>query len=281
MTKNYTYKKPDEEAYFHTLLTCLEKGGHEDIVKILERAKCTIETSDDYGRRYNSYKSTICFEIPIEHLESVNKNKNEMKEILIELCDKIMPSYLGFDVTDVNFSPLLEKNTTFKPLNEDLDKLLGISTEISEILPDDIIKKGKEMAEVYFYLYCIENSLRLFIEKVALNKLGENYFEKLQINSNIEKNIKGRKRKEEKNKWLGVRGDSELFYLDFEDLEKIIMNNWDLFKDYFPDQNWITTKIREMADCRNLVAHNSFIDNHGRDVLKTDYVSILKQIDNA
>lgn len=59
------------------------------------------------------------------------------------------------------------------------------------------------------------------------------------------------------------------------------MNNWDLFKDYFPDQNWITTKIREMADCRNLVAHNSFIDNHGRDVLKTDYVSILKQIDNA
>lgn len=54
------------------------------------------------------------------------------------------------------------------------------------------------MAEVYFYLYCIENSLRLFIEKVALNKLGENYFEKLQINSNIEKNIKGRKRKEEK-----------------------------------------------------------------------------------
>lgn len=153
--------------------------------------------------------------------------------------------------------------------------------EISEILPDDIIKKGKEMAEIYFYLYCVENSLRLFIEKVALNKLGENYFEKLQINSNIEKNIKGRKRKEEKNKWLGVRGDSELFYLDFEDLEKIIMNNWDLFKDYFPNLNWITSKLSEMADCRNLIAHNSFIDEDGRNLLRTYYVNILKQIANA
>ena len=146
---------------------------------------------------------------------------------------------------------------------------------------DDIIKKGKEMVEVYFYFYCIENSLRLFIEKVALNKFGEDYFEKLQINSNIEKNIKGRKRKEEKNKWLSVRGDSELFYLDFEDLEKIIMNNWNLFRNYFPDQKWITSKLSEMADCRNLIAHNSFIDEDGRNLLRTYYVNILKQIANA
>jgi hypothetical protein len=36
-----------------------------------------------------------------------------------------------------------------------------------------------------------------------------------------------------------------------------------------------------MADCRNLVAHNSFIEEHGRNVIKTNYVSILRQLNST
>ena len=142
----------------------------------------------------------------------------------------------------------------------------------SQILPDDIIQKGKDMAEVYFYLYCVENSLRLFIEKVAKDRLGENYFGQLKISKEI------RKQQESKHKWLRLRGDSEIFYLDFKDFGTLIQNNWDLFSPFFPDQSWILTKINELAECRNLVAHNSFIGRHEREVIKVNYHSILKQL---
>lgn len=50
---------------------------------------------------------------------------------------------------------------------------------INDILPEDVKIKGYHMAEVYTYLYSVENSLRLFIEKVCKEKYGESYFLKL------------------------------------------------------------------------------------------------------
>ncbi|OPY27258.1 MAG: hypothetical protein A4E27_00582 [Methanobacterium sp. PtaU1.Bin242] len=192
-----------------------------------------------------------------------------------------MPAEVGFDVTYVEFSPVLAENTTQKSLIEDLEDTTSTLSEeiIKELLPLDVKQNGREMAEVYLYLYVVENSLRLFTEKIGLNKFGDNYFDKLNLNKDIKKKIQGRKEKENKNKWLSIRGDSELFYLDFEDLNFIIQNNWSIFKPYFPDQNWITTKIKELASCRHLVAHNSLIDDHGRNVIKTYYTSILRQLE--
>lgn len=38
--------------------------------------------------------------------------------------------------------------------------------EILTYFPDEIKTKGVEMSEVYLYLYCIENSLRIFIDEI-------------------------------------------------------------------------------------------------------------------
>jgi hypothetical protein len=97
----------------------------------------------------------------------------------------------------------------------------------------------------------------------------------------MKKKIILRKEEEEKNKWLGVRGNSDIFYLDFEDLGKIIIDNWDIYSKYFPDQAWIVTKIKELVECRNLVAHNSFIEEHQKNVIKLNYASILKQLEKT
>jgi len=236
---------------------------------------------EDYFNKLNFYnkfkeksiplKVTICF-----YISSPSSTNKKIKNKLIELCNYIMPLEIGFRISEVKFKPKFNEGNNIS-LIENLNQISNLSNEISEFLPENIKMKGKDMAEVYLYLYCVENSLRLFIEKVALNEFGEDYFNKLQIRSNIKKNITSRKEKEEKNKWLGLRGDSDLFYLDFEDLEKIISNNWNIFKDYFPELNWITTKIREMGNCRNMVAHNSFVDEHARNVLKTDYESIISR----
>ena len=78
-------------------------------------------------------------------------------------------------------------------------------------------------------------------------------------------------------KWLSVRG-TKLFYLDFKDLGAVINNNWDIFKDYFPSQDFILPKLNDMAECRNKIAHNSYINDIERNLMKTYYNVILKQI---
>ena len=75
-----------------------------------------------------------------------------------------------------------------------------------------------------------------------------------------------------------MRGESNLFYLDFKHLGDIIRNNWEIFEQKFPDQNWIIAKINELAKIRNLVAHNSLVGDDEIDILRTNTRSIMKQI---
>ena len=81
-----------------------------------------------------------------------------------------------------------------------------------------------------------------------------------------------------KNQWISIRGNSELFYLDFKELSTLIVNNWDFFKEYFPDQHWLNVKVDELGNCRNLIAHNSYVSSMERDVIRLNYNQILKQI---
>lgn len=149
-----------------------------------------------------------------------------------------------------------------------------------DILPNEVKRKGKEMANMYFILYCIENSLRIFIEKVFISRLGGDYFAKIQIPTSASKSIQAKKESEQKKKWISIRGNSELFYLDFKDLSALISNNWEYFKDYFPNEQWIKGKIEELGDCRNLIAHNSYIGEHEKNVINVYHRSIVKQICN-
>lgn len=146
------------------------------------------------------------------------------------------------------------------------------------ILPDEVKKKGREMTGVYYVLYCIENSLRIFIDKKFKEKIGVNYAEKIVVSASIKKSIQLRKDQEAINAWICIRGDSDLFYMDFKELGDLILNNWDTFKDSFPDQAWIKSKLDELGTCRNLVAHNSYVGEHERNVINVNYKSIVKQL---
>lgn len=119
--------------------------------------------------------------------------------------------------------------------------------------------------------------MRLFIEKVAKDKYGENYFSSLTITRSLQRIIEERMKNAESQKWLSVRG-TELFYLDFKDLGAVIDNNWDIFKDYFPSQDFIIPKLNDMVECRNKIAHNSYVSDIERNLMKTYYNVILKQI---
>lgn len=123
-------------------------------------------------------------------------------------------------------------------------------------LPDDIRLKGEQTAESYLYLYTIENALRLFIDTTLQTTMGNEYFAKAG-NSDMRKLVAGRKNSESQRKWVAVRGNKEIFYLDFDHLRLLMMNNWEYFQYSFPDKTWISVKMTELGECRNKIAHNT------------------------
>lgn len=147
-------------------------------------------------------------------------------------------------------------------------------------LPRDLTDKCTQMLKAYYNLYILENTLRLFIENTAKSKYGEDYWGKLTIKTRIEKNIKTRKNVEKRNKTLNFRGESNIFYLDIIDLRSVFISNWDIFDDYFPNQEWITNRISELYDIRNRIAHNSFIylSEIEQQIIETYAKSIYQQL---
>lgn len=145
-------------------------------------------------------------------------------------------------------------------------------------LPSEFIDMGSVMSEIYYNLFIFENFLRTFIEKVAKDEYGTNFWKKLSVNKGINKKIKGRKDDEKKKKWMSIRGDSDLFYTDLLDLKTIISSNWSLFRDLFPKEPWITSKLEELYDLRNKVAHNSYLDWNEQQTVSTYITNIYSQL---
>lgn len=281
MPDDYTYTPPDESLYFKAILTTLNKRGYSRLHNQLKNARCSIRVSSSFSRkRWNATYTTIVFQMPLEEFDKFDTGDEKSKQVLISICDDLMPPEAGLDVMDVEFSLALETLRGTKTLESDLAQ---ISTQLAQVstqfaLPSDIMEKGRQMAEVYLYLYTLENYIRLFVHTVSSQHYGPDYFSKLTIPRSIGGAITLRKEQEAKNQWISIRGDAELFYLDFKDLGTLILNNWDIFRMYFPDQAWISSKIDELANCRNLVAHNSFVGDHERDVIRVNFRSIVRQL---
>jgi hypothetical protein len=278
----FTYDPPDEKKYFSAILRMLSQGSQNEkqMADLLKGGCCTIAPSNQYSqKRWDALSTTVYFYVPVDSLDFFNKDE---KDILVKLCDKIMPKRVGYDVQGVEISPSLEDISIEPTLTSDLENIQNsISIQTIQILPDDIKRRGKEMADVYIYLYCIENSLRLFIERVFVNYIGDDYWLKISIPNSVKTSIQTRRDAERKNQWISVRGNSKLFYLDFKELAVLITNNWNYFKNYFPDQQWLNVKIEELGSCRNLIAHNSYVGSMERDVIRLNYNQILKQIESV
>ncbi|GAB7058166.1 MULTISPECIES: Swt1 family HEPN domain-containing protein [unclassified Paenibacillus] len=285
---SFTYSLPfSNEKFLEGIIFELKRSAEYETAHLLRGASVTI-SADGFsyyagGRgRHNAYAAYVTFYLAPHNIDALDNE--ETKRLLREICDKLIPDDVGYDVKNVSFNIDLSKDFELEDdliadLERQSDKVSGII--LSKILPQDVKEKGYRMSEVYTYLYAVENSIRLFIEEVCKKQYGSDYFEKISIPSATQKTLDQRIADATSKKWLSVRGDSKLFYLDFKDLATIINNNWDIFKDYFPSQDFIIPKIKEMADCRNLIAHNSLIDETERNVIKTYYNVILKQISSV
>ncbi len=121
---------------------------------------------------------------------------------------------------------------------------------------DRIRSSSKQMQRYYRLLFVFENSVREFITSSFEEADGENWFD-TRSNTEMKKKYENRKQSEEKNSWHVGRNAHPIYYLDFGDLALLIINHWNLFKDLFPDQAWVTSRIKETERTRNVIAHTN------------------------
>ena len=283
MSDNFTYSPPDNQRYLQALLKLLRAKGENKLYDLLKNSKCAFDATSSYSRvRWNAVYTTVYFYIPADNFDILELD-DDTRSRLTGYCDTIMPKNVGYDVMHVELSPSLEgEDLEHQSLESDLNEFSNsVGATENFYIPEDVLVKGKEMMKVYLYLYAIENYLRLFIERICTRAYGQDYFSKLTLTKNIRDTINGRKRNEQVNRWISVRGNSDLFYLDFIELSVLIQNNWELFKGYFPDQSWISSKLSELYGIRNLVAHNSYVSDHERNILQVTFRSIVKQLNSS
>lgn len=284
---DYSYELPfSNDKLMKGIIMMLKKENKYDLANLLRGANVQIEKGgysyyDGRWGRSDALVAYVTFFVNPEYLEILDTKEN--KDLLDTICSGLIPPDVGFDIKSVSFHMDLTKDFELEDdLISDLENNVNSKAYkiIGELLPEDIRTKGYQMAEAYTYLYSVENSLRLFIEKVAKETYGENYFSQLTIPRNLQRTISERQKNDDSNKWLSVRG-TELFYLDFKDLGAVINNNWEIFKDYFPSQDFILPKLNDMAECRNKIAHNNYVDDIERNLMKTYYNVILRQISDS
>lgn len=284
---SFSYELPfSNDKFMKGILLMLKKENQYDLASILRGASVQVEKGtysyyDGHWGRSDALAAYITFFVNPDYLDILDTQRN--KDILDKICSNLIPPDVGFDVKSISFTMDLTKDFELEDdLIADLEKNVNTISYrvIGELLPEDIRAKGYQMAEAYTYLYSVENSIRLFIEKVAKEKYGDSFFPSLNITRSLQRTIEERMQNASNQKWLSVRG-TELFYLDFKDLGAVINNNWDIFKDYFPSQDFILPKLNDMAECRNKIAHNSFINDIERNLMKTYYNVILKQISDS
>lgn len=284
---DYSYELPfSNDKLMKGIIMMLKKENKYDLANLLRGANVQIEKGgysyyDGRWGRSDALAAYVIFFVNPEYLEILDTKEN--KDLLDAICSGLIPPDVGFDIKSVSFNMNLTKDFELEDdLISDLENNVNskVYKIMGELLPEDIRTKGYQMAEAYTYLYSVENSLRLFIEKVAKEKYGDSYFSQLTIPRNLQRTIAERQKNDDANKWLSIRG-TELFYLDFKDLGAVIDNNWDIFKDYFPSQSFILSKLNDMAECRNKIAHNSYVDDIERNLMKTYYNVILKQVSDS
>ena len=95
----------------------------------------------------------------------------------------------------------------------------------------------------------------------------------------IRRNVDNRKIKEEENRWHARRGSRNIFYTNFGDLRDIIIDNWEIFQNFFPDQHWIASRFKDLEISRNIIAHNNPLPKKEIDRIKIYFQDWINQVE--
>lgn len=272
----YTYKLPKDRELFEGVKIMIKampsSEVNNELIKLLDIANWEIQETGLYCG-WNRLGIVVYLNIPIQVYIGIESQKDTLESHLMEICNKVIPTVAGYSVEEVVISSIL--GATKDPI-EEIMKIVPDDNYLS--ISNDLIEKGKRMANAYVALYALENHIRNYIDTKLTEKIGADYIISIAIPKKLKQGIETRKSQKQSKKWLPLRGDNDLYYLDFIDLADVIANNWDYFKDDIPSQEWIKIKMQDVYDIRCLIAHNSYISDDNIQLLESTTKQIISQL---
>jgi hypothetical protein len=148
------------------------------------------------------------------------------------------------------------------------------------LLPERILREAKEMANIYAELYVFENSVRDVVLRVMSRAYGKAWWDS-HVPTSVQRTVKSRQEREGKNAWHGKRGLHPIYYTDIPDLVSIIKANWTQFKSLFPNQEWVSVRISEIAMSRNVIDHHNPLGKADLNRVKGYFGDWQRQIDSV
>lgn len=169
-----------------------------------------------------------------------------------------------------------------------LEKQQGISiTAVGDLQPVSRVVEADfspviwhnacNMSSVYQALFCIENTIRIFIVERMSERYGLDWW-KEKVPSKIRGDVEKLKTREQKNKFFSSRSDSEIGYTMLGNLGQIIIFNWDDFSDIIPSQAWLTSRMDDLEMARNIVMHTGVLPQIEIDRITSIVRDVLRQI---
>jgi hypothetical protein len=137
--------------------------------------------------------------------------------------------------------------------------------------------KAMKALPAYLAFFCLENAVRELVAERLAENYGPDWWDNC-ASSTMKTRVDSRRKKEGRNRWHSRRGEREIYYTDFGDLRALIINHWTDFEDLFPDQNWVTSRLDELENSRNVIAHNNILDQRELDRIRLYLDDWLRQV---
>jgi len=128
----------------------------------------------------------------------------------------------------------------------------------TEVFEEEIRHQAKQMVDLYYLYFCLENSIRKTIVDRLKEKIGPNWWD-VKVPEKVKKKVEVRQ-EEEKDTPYSERAEDQIYYTDFKDLIDIIEDNWDTFSDTFRSIESVKQTLTTLNVLRRPIAHSSILE---------------------
>lgn len=239
-----------------------------------------------FGTRYGTYridrllKSFSISDIP-PYANKTEKIAHTLKRLI-----HVPQAFCGFMTALLSIHTLTEEelkiiDSQLRTLGYQVEGGMVTTITLADVkdlikLPPELAKETYKMTEAYVLLFYLENQLRIFIKEKMEEVYGDDWWKKVPVH--IRKECKKRKEREKGSLWHEVKESHLLWYTTFDELQRIIQTNWEVFKEYFKDQHAIIGRLNELEIPRNTIAHNRVLEDTELERLRIFSRDILKVI---
>lgn len=147
----------------------------------------------------------------------------------------------------------------------------------------DFEARQEQNKRAYATFFHIENVLRELAMNYLVTHFGNRWI-KQGVPGDIKEKIRSGLSYERKIPWRQLTCFQPLYYIDFPDLQKLILtgDNWKtIFSNIYPSRSAIESAFADLSPIRNKIAHNRLVSNNDLAVLDAALLKLIENIDPA